>query len=272
MQRSHSDIIIVAAVYDELSALIDKVEKPVVSKLGKRKIISGHIEGKSVKLLITGPGLVNTVQALTAAIENSMPSLIIQTGCAGAFKESGLKIGDIGIATEEIDADLGIEPENVDGPLNELPFSLLNSHGHDIKNRYPLDHELANLAFKAIQKGLADKNIGLMKGPFITVSTITATDMRAGKLYKQFKPCMEGMEGSGAAHLAIHYGIPFLEIRSASNMVGKRDPGAWDLTLAFERGAMAVFTLIRSLSDKSPLTRGVDAENTPLNPLLLEGT
>ena len=244
MQRSHSDIIIVAAVYDELSALIDRVEKPVVSKLGGRKIVSGHIGGKSVKLLITGPGIVNAVQALTAAIEDSMPSLIIQTGCAGAFKESGLKIGDIGIATEEIDADLGIEPENGNWPLNELPFSLLKSHGLDIKNRYRFDHELATLAFKAIKKGCADKNIGLMKGPFITVSTITATDARAEKLYKQFKPCMEGMEGSGAAHLALHYDIPFLEIRSASNIVGKRDPGAWNLALAFERGAMAVQQLL----------------------------
>ncbi len=250
MQRSHSDIIIAAAVYDELSALIDRVEKPVVSKLGGRKIVSGHIEGKSVKLIITGPGIVNAVQALTAAIEdsNSMPSLIIQTGCAGAFKESCLKIGDIGIATEEIDVNLGIEPENGNWPLNELPFFLLNSHGSEIKNRYPLDYELATLAFKAIKKGCADKNIGLMKGPFITVSTITATDARAEKLYKQFKPCMEGMEGSGAAHLAIHYDIPFLEIRSASNMVGKRDPGTWNLALAFERGAMAVFAFVRDFA------------------------
>ena len=228
-----------------MSALIDRVEKPVVSKVGGRKIVSGYIEGKPVKLLVTGPGLVNTVQALTAAIEDSMPSLIIQTGCAGAFKESGFKIGDIGIATEEIDVNLGIEPENGKGPLNELPFSLLNSHCRDIKNRYLLDHELANLAFKAIKKDCADKNIGLIKGPFITGSTITATDMRAEKLYKQFKPCMESMEGSGAAHLAIHYNIPFLEIRSASNMVGKRDPGAWNLALAFERGAMAVFAFVR---------------------------
>ncbi|MDO9566932.1 MAG: futalosine hydrolase [Candidatus Desulfaltia sp.] len=243
----HNHIIIAAAVYNELSVLIDRVEKPVVSKVGGRKIVSGYIEGKPVKLLVTGPGLVNAVQALTAAIEDSRPSLIIQTGCAGAFKESGLKIGDIGIATEEIDVNLGIEPENVDGPLNELPFSLLNSHGLDIKNRYRLDHELANLAFKVIKKEYADKNIGLIKGVFITVSTITATDMRAEKLYKHFKSCMEGMEGSGAAHLAIHYNLPFLEIRSVSNMVGKRDPGAWDLVLAFERGAMAVFAFVRDL-------------------------
>ncbi len=53
------------------------------------------------------------------------------------------------------------------------------------------------------------------------------------------------MEGSAAAHLAIHYNIPFLEIRSASNMVGKRDKAAWNLALAFERAAMAVFAFVR---------------------------
>ena len=244
----HSDIIIAAAVYDELSQLLDRVEKPVVSRVGGREVVSGHIEGKSVRLLVTGPGLVNTVQSLTAVIENSMPALIIQTGCAGAFKESGLRIGDIGIATEEIDADLGLEPEDGNQPLNELPFPLLNRHGIDIRNRYPLDHKLANLAFKAVKNSCGDKNIVLMKGPFITVSTITATDTRARSLYKQYKPCMEGMEGSGAAYLSLYYDIPFLEIRSASNIVEKRDLTAWNLPLAFERGAMAVFALIRSLS------------------------
>ena len=162
----HNHIIIAAAVYEELSALIDRVEKPVVSKVGGRKIVSGYIEAKPVKLLVTGPGLVNTVQALTAAIENFRPSLIIQTGCAGAFKESGLKIGDIGIATEEIGADLGIEPENGKGPLNELPFPLLNSHGTEIKNRYHLDHELANLAFNAIQN---DEFVKSRKIPFSVI-------------------------------------------------------------------------------------------------------
>ena len=56
---------------------------------------------------------------------------------------------------------------------------------------------------------------------------------------------MEGMEGAGAAYLAIHYDIPFLEIRSASNFVGKREKESWNVPLAFERGAMAVLNLIR---------------------------
>ena len=247
MQRSHSDIIIIAAVYEELSQLLDRVEKPVVSRVGGREVTSGHIEGKAVRLLVTGPGLVNTVQSLTAAIENSIPALIIQTGCAGAFKESGLRIGDIGIATEEIDLHLGIEPENGSLLVKDLPFSLIKRRDLDVKNRYSINNELVEIALQAVKKASGSDKVRFKKGPFITVSTITATEKRAKDIYKQFRPCMENMEGSGAAYLSLYYDIPFLEIRSASNIVGKRDLTAWNLPLAFERANRAVFAFVRDL-------------------------
>ena len=239
-----SHIIIAAATYGEAAALIKRIQKPSALRVGGRETVSGHIAGKPVKILITGQGLVNTVQALTASVENSSPCLIVQTGCAGAFKEAGLKIGDIGIATEEIDTHLGIEPENVNRPLIELPFPVTTRNDLDIKNRYPLDNRLVDQACKSIKNIPGGKDISFKKGPFITVSTITATDKRAERLYKWFAPCMENMEGSGAAHIAIHYGIPFLEVRCASNFVGKRDLDSWNLPLAFERGALAVLAVI----------------------------
>ncbi|MDL1964459.1 MAG: futalosine hydrolase, partial [Deltaproteobacteria bacterium] len=231
----NSDIIVLAAaVEEELSKFIDRIESPILSIVGGRKITSGYIAGKPVRVLITGPGTVNTVQSLTSAIENARPSLIIQTGCAGAFRESGLNIGDIGIATKEIDVQLGIGAGNGSLPLNELPFSIIKSSNVDIKNRCPLDIELVNQASETLRKIFEEKSVQVVKGSFVTVSTITATDSRAKNIYKQFSPCMEGMEGAGAAHLAIHYDIPFLEIRSASNFVGKRNRSSWNLPLAFE--------------------------------------
>jgi len=243
----NSDIIVSAAVEGELAKLVACIESPVLSIAGGRRITRGYIEGKPVRALITGPGVINTVQSLTAAIENARPSLIIQTGCAGAFRKSGLNIGDIGIATEEIDIQLGIETEDGSFPLKELPFSIIKSNSIDIKNRYPLDIEFVNQASETLRKFFEEKRIGLINGPFITVSTITATSSRAKDIYKQFSPCMECMEGAGAAHLSIYYDIPFLEIRSASNFAGKRDRNSWNLSLAFERGALAVLNLIRHL-------------------------
>ncbi|MBU4257891.1 MAG: futalosine hydrolase [Proteobacteria bacterium] len=244
---NNSDIIVSAAVEEELSKLIDSIESPIFSSVGGRRVAHGYIEGKPVRAIITGPGSVNTVQSLSAAIETAKPSLIIQTGCAGAFRESGLNIGDIGIATEEIDIQLGIETENGSLPLNELPFSMIKSSNVDIRNRYPLDIKLANQALDTLAKVFEGKSVQVIKGAFVTVSTITATDNRAKDIYKHYSPCMEGMEGAGAAHLAIHYDIPFLEIRAASNFVGKRNRNSWNLPLAFERGAMAVLNLIRTV-------------------------
>jgi len=224
----NSDIIVSAAVEEELSKLIDSIESPAFSSTGGRRVANGYIEGKPVRAIITGLGSVNTVQSLSAAIETARPSLIIQTGCAGAFRESGLNIGDIGIATEEIDIQLGIEAEDSCQPLNKLPFSTIKNDKVDIKNRYPLDVVLVNRALETLKSVFEENSIGVMKGP-VTVSTITATDNRATDIYKHYSPCMEGMEGAGAAHLAIHYDIPFLEIRSASNFVGKRDRDSWNL-------------------------------------------
>ena len=48
------------------------------------------------------------------------------------------------------------------------------------------------------------------------------------------------MEGAGAAHVALLYDLPFLEIRAVSNLVGDRDKRRWDLPLSFKHSTQAV--------------------------------
>jgi len=243
-------ILITTAVNQEIENLSQITEKLNVVHIGGRKTYQGSIERHKVRILVTGPGSVNTVQAMTACIENSKPILIIQTGCAGAFQESGLQIGDIGIATEEINIHLGIESEKPDSPLTELPFSVLRKGSVALKSRYPCSKSLSDLACKILVDALTKEKINVKKGPFVTVSTITATEKRAKSLYSQFSAYMEAMEGAGAAHLSIHYNIPFLEIRSASNMVGKREKYKWDLARACRNSNKAVLAFIRSFEPK----------------------
>ena len=241
-------IIILSAVYGEVAWLVDRIKKKTIIKAGRRKVVLGCIAGKDVMILVTDPGMINTVQALTSLIEYAASKLltvrlIIQTGCAGAFKESGLQTGDIGIALNEIDAHLGLEPEQGGFPLTELPFSLMGKE-KNIKNIYPTDQKAANLAHDALSNYFSEKNIMVKKEPFLTVSTITATEKRANDLYSHFKPCMENMEGAASAYLGIFYDIPFLEIRCVSNIVGRRDKKLWNLSLSFERSSIAVFKFL----------------------------
>jgi futalosine hydrolase len=238
-------ILIASAVREEAAYLCDRLETPRAVSIGGRDVVSGNICGLPVRMLTTGPGQVNAVQALTAAIENERPALILQTGCAGGFEASGAGVGDIGIATEEIDAHLGIEARQAGFPLEPLPFPVArNDHG-EIRNRYFVDGRLGARAEEIIRRAFSDVGVRVLSGPFLTVSTITATDRTAFNYHTLFAPCMESMEGAGAAHVAIHYRLPFLEIRSASNLVGNRDRENWNLPLAFERCGKAVWALFQ---------------------------
>ncbi len=255
---------IFAAVEAEISPLVEQFESPCERAVGGKKSVSGKLLGKRVRALATGPGLVNCAHALACALETFSPSLMIQTGCAGAFPRSGLEIGDVGIASDETDAHLGLErsdgfesaderiDERIDYRLRseiaELPFALFVKNGVPYKNRYPLDSDLVGRAFGILSKN-RKRPFGpkVATGPFLTVSTVTATDARAEKLHSLYRPVMESMEGSAAAHLAILYDLPFLEIRGASNLVGKRDRAAWNIPLACERACEAVRRIVAEI-------------------------
>jgi len=240
-------ILISAAVADEVSGIIRNLHFPQTRTVGRRQIITGLLKEHSVSVLVTGPGQANTAQALTAAIECTRPSLIIQTGCGGAYRESRLVIGDIAIASEEIDAHLGMECPDSWIAHDELPFSTLKINSRDIKNRYPLCTELVDTTTAELKTRLLKSGIQCLTGPFLTVSTITATDQRAADLHQTYGACMENMEGAAAAHVAIHYDIPLLEVRSVSNRVGKRDTERWNLPLSFERIATVIPLIIQNL-------------------------
>ena len=249
MDNVINPILIIAAVDHELSHLVGEIRNPVHSMIGKRKTVSGNLFGSPVLVLTTGPGMINTAQALTAVLEHVAPFLIIQTGCAGIFKESGGDLGDIGLAQNDIDVQSGIEAEEGSPFIPEpLPFFLLESKSGSIRNNYPVDPHLADNAFLILKDAFKSSGTRVLRGPFITVSTITATDSRAAAYHGSYFPIMESMEGAAAAHVALHYNIPFLEIRAASNRVGKRDKQSWDLSLSFRQCTLAVNQLIKHIN------------------------
>jgi len=221
------------------------------NNIGGRPVFEGVLGEVPVRLVETGPGMVNTAQSLTAAIEAGTPDLILMTGCAGGFAAAGMKIGDIGIATEENDAHLGIEPNQEGPPPEPIPFDLEVIDGVPVSHRIPVDRALPDKAVSALRDAFGNGPVNIVCGPFVTVSTVTATNRRAGRLYERFHPCMESMEGSAGAHVALHYRIPFLEIRCASNLVGERNRDGWDLPLACRRSGEAAVVWIKAQKSDS---------------------
>ncbi len=243
-------LLVTAAVEKELAPLLARMEDLKAETGSVRRIYYGKIADIPVRLAETGPGMVNAVQTITALAEKCRPAAILVTGCGGAFKGSGLGLGDVALASEEIDAHLGLETGD-GAPHAPLPFAVLHAEKTSLTNRYPMDNLLMDRAWQILQTAFdAASGIRTGKGPFLTVSTITATEETAGDYQKAYAPCMEQMEGAGAAHVAAFYGIPFLEVRGVSNFVGPRDRNAWDISLASDRSCAAVYAIISGMGEE----------------------
>jgi futalosine hydrolase len=59
------------------------------------------------------------------------------------------------------------------------------------------------------------------------------------------------MEGAAAAHVCALYGVPFLELRGISNMVGDRDRSTWLIDQAAETAGRAALVLAAALARRA---------------------
>jgi futalosine hydrolase len=238
-------ILLMAAVEHELAPALDCFMKKEPLAMAGRNGFTMHLGNQPIIALVAGPGAVNTAQSLTAAIERFSPGLIMQVGCGGGFLQAGVSVGDVAVATEEIDVHMGIEPETETKSvrLTPLPFSVMKKGDRQYTHRFALDRDLADEAVAAAREKHMT-GFTLHKGSFVSGSTITATTSRAKGLFDLYYPVMETMEGAAAAHTAIHYGIPFVEIRGASNLVGRRARDTWNLPLAFENSCSCMMAFL----------------------------
>jgi len=193
-------------------------------------IITGKAHHKIYDLMITGPGVFNAAHALSVYLEHSSPAMVLLTGIAGIFRQTGGNIGDVAIATQEHYIHTGIQTDYLEN--DPLPFDLIEADPLTRKGIYPFEQKRVDQAHEILSRFFVSKKINIIKGPFITVSSITSSFKQADRLYSAFSPVMEAMEGAACAHIAALYDIPIIEVRSASNYVGERDKSRWDIDLA----------------------------------------
>ena len=186
--------------------------------------------------LVTGPGVFNTVSGLAAYLAHHSPGLVLDTGIAGAFDGTGLKIGSLAVADQEQYAHTGV------GQAGALPFDLIPGLAPTRQGIYPMDRELA-VTYHGILR--AGEKASVVQGPFLTVSTITDSPEHAENLRCQHPFVAEAMEGAAAAHVCAQYQRDFVEIRAISNFVGQRDKALWDIPLAVQ----GVTRICRTVAD-----------------------
>ena len=234
-------LILTATAYEQ-QRLCDSLQQVTTQRLGHRAWVRGMIGIRPVVLIETGIGAVNTAQALTVALQEIDPELVLQIGIGGAYLGSGLDKGDLALATEENYGDLGVITPAGWLPADEIGIPVLSSD-RDYYNTYPVDPALVARA----QHRLEQSGECVVQGPFVTVQQCTGREDIGNELAARFNAICENMEGAAAAHISTLYAVPFLELRAISNHVEDRNKDAWDIPRAVQRAQIAAQKFIEAL-------------------------
>ncbi|MDD5286313.1 MAG: futalosine hydrolase [Desulfuromonadaceae bacterium] len=223
-------ILIIAAMPLETALLESTLAESARMKSAGFEYLEGKLGALKIIVSAGGVGKINAAAATAVLIELHRPEIVINTGCAGAYLGSGLSIGDLVVASEEVLADEGVIVSAGWKDLSYMDLPVVDHDGRKYFNLIPLCMDASE---KAVQ--LADYHgLFLMRGRFATVSTCSGTVQRGEEMVGRWNVIAENMEGAAVAQVCLRYGVDCLEIRGISNLVEERDMKKWELKLAVE--------------------------------------
>lgn len=193
--------------------------------------------------LITGMG--PTLSGITVTkwlgMQKQLPSCVVNFGVAGAYYQAEAEreaaLLDICLAKQEILGDFGICH---DGAIEYFTNPKLAA-----ENTVCLDEQLIAVAITRLQS----RGPTALQGDFVTVNCASATRKRGDYLATQHCALCENMEGAAVALACRSFGVPCLEVRAISNMVGDRDKEEWQLEKACRKVGEAVAIIVPCLMD-----------------------
>ncbi|MBI4582517.1 MAG: futalosine hydrolase [Planctomycetes bacterium] len=203
----------------------------------------GQIGSHHIAAAETGTGKSNAAMACFDLLGRLDARAALCLGCAGAFRPSGLSIGDVVIADREVFADEGAASPQGFLDLRRLGLPLARGpDGQAVYNVLP-----AAVPEPGFDRRLSGAAFQIKIGTVATVSTCSGTEEAAEEIYRRWQPLAEAMEGAAAALAALRRRRPFLEVRGISNFAGQRDRQGWDIDTACARAAAVAAAIIEAM-------------------------
>ncbi|MHC1726468.1 MAG: futalosine hydrolase [Syntrophobacteraceae bacterium] len=214
----------------------------------------------------TGIGKVNAAAITSAALARFRIPAVWNVGCAGAYNDSGLRIGDVLLTTDCICGDEGILDRHSHCSAGNIEIPLLHRQGVPLYDSFPPDQLLQRVQIllppgayeidssKRLRPGCAAGNrescFRVEYGPSLTVGMVSGDMETAVERFKHYEAMAENMEGSAIAQTCRLFDVAFLECRGISNIAGIRDKEKWDFDVAVSHSLLIVRYLLDKLFDQ----------------------
>lgn len=170
-------------------------------------------------LLITGVGAVATACHLMRALRSPV-DLVIHAGICGSFSKS-LQLGEVVQVVAERFGDLGAQHGRAFLDVFDLQLCQANHFPFKrgwLKNPFTPDALLRRLP--------------QVKG--LTVNLVTGTEATRKLRHEKYQADVESMEGAALFYCCLIEKMPFVSIRSVSNVVERRRRNGWQVELAIK--------------------------------------
>lgn len=228
-------IAIIGAMEEEVTLLREKIDNKQTDVIAGCEFITGTLGDKEVVLLRSGIGKVNAAMSTTILMERYKPNYVINTGSAGGINPS-LRVGDLVISTEVRHHDVDVTVFGYEyGQVPQLPAAFL------------ADENLIELAKSAAGK---IKEVQTIAGLITTSDSFLYEPEKVNFVKEKFADLQAAeMEGAAIAQVAHQYNVPFVVIRSLSDIAGQESPISFEqyLEKAAVNSANLVMEIVKTI-------------------------
>lgn len=181
------------------------------------------VRDKEVGFLVCGVGILNasiTLESYLAGHNNV--SHVVNIGIAGSYDLHKMPMAAVCIASGELWPEYGARCGHYFADARELGFPLHRSKDGVIWNSLDFDNQVF------LEEAGLSLESSWHEGFGITVAGVSTSKEHARQLQADYKGDMENMEGFALAYCCYLRSIPFMEIRTISNLAGSRNKKEWD--------------------------------------------
>lgn len=234
---------IIGAMEPEVAILKAKLVNSESSTHAGYTFYQGQLNGNDVVIVQSGIGKVAAALATAILIDKFQPNYVVNTGSAGGFEQS-LKVGDIVISSEVRYHDVDVTAFGYE--IGQLPANPAAYIPH------PTLVEAAKSSISQL-KAEDGNSIQTLVGLITTGDTFMTKDDDIAKARANF-PTMAAveMEGAAIAHTCHQFDVPFVVIRSMSDIAGKESPTSFEayLETASVNSSQLVMNMLDVLKDQ----------------------
>ncbi len=271
----HVDLAIIAATAEEIAPISRMIPASGAMEIAGNPFTFHRRGNFSMLAGITGVGKVNAAAISAAVLTRFGPIEVWNTGCAGAYPQGGLGIGDVLLTRECICGDEGVLQKGSPTPGGGIGIPLLTSKGRRLYDRFsPDDFESRRVAEALMREGsyfidpalcelaaarpdtALENRFQVVHGPSLTVGMSSGDPETASERFRRHGALAENMEGSAVAQVCLLFGAPFLEVRGVSNMAGVRDKTEWDIGRAVDHCRAVIAGLLNRRLSSPDRIRG----------------